>query len=125
MLKKLLSISFVLLLSSQISACAVAPPDGPVCTEVDISRGWCTMSISNEEFYIDDTHPWSPTGDPKDAMTWWDLRPTMVMLPYEMWVKVKVFIIDICAKTDQCTELKKSWERSVNGMDEQLDQKLP
>lgn len=125
MLKKPLLISFALSLSLQISGCAVAPPDGPVCTEIELTRGWCTNSISNTEFYIDDKHPWSPTGDPKDAMTWWELRPTMVMLPYQMWVKVKVFIIEICAKTNQCSSLSKSWDRSVNGMDQQLDQKLP
>lgn len=124
MLKLILSTSFALSLSL-LTSCAINPPDVPVCTEIEISRGWCTLSISNTEFYIDDKHPWSPDGNPKNAMTWWDLRPTMVMLPYQSWVAVKVFIIDICKKTNQCSGAVSNWERSVNGMDSQLDQKLP
>lgn len=125
MLKKTLSLSFAFLLSSLLSGCAIAPPDVPICTELDINRGWCTNTISGKEFYIDETHPWSPSGEKKDLMTWWELRPTFVMVPYPSWVELKAFIIKICKQSGKCSGAVANWERTVEGMDTHLDQKLP
>lgn len=122
---KKLKIFLVILLVQTCSACAIAVPNEPICTEIDIARGWCTYTISNKEFFIDETHPWSPTGDPKDAMTWWELRPTMVQVPYPTWVAIKTFIIKICKDSGKCSGAVSNWERTVGDMDSQLGQKRP
>ena len=107
------------LLSFYLFGCASAP-NVPVCTELSMTRGWCTNTISDEEFYIDDEHPHSFTGDPKDAKTWWELRPYMVLLPTPSWVEVKSYIIKRCKQDGNCQDGVGNWERKINQMDEKL-----
>lgn len=125
MRKKYLSIGFALWLSLQTSGCAHRVPDVPVCTEISVIKGFCVNSLSSKEFFIDDEHPYSATGDKADAMTWWELRPLMIMLPYLSWVEIKAFIIKICKDTNQCTGEIGNWERTVGVIDQQLEPKLP
>lgn len=124
MLKKLLLIGFVSSLSL-LTSCAIAPPDEPICIELDIARGWCTNTISGKEFFIDELHKYSPTGDKKDAKSWWELRPYMIHVPASTWVEIKTFIIKICKQTNACSGTAASWDRTVERVDETLDSKLP
>lgn len=84
-----------------------------------MTRGWCTNTISDEEFYVDDEHP-HDFGDGKKR-TWWDLRPYMVQVPYQSWVKLKVYIIQQCKKNGGCTENVGTWERKINEMDNKIN----
>lgn len=109
-----LLIVFALLLSSLIN-CALAPPDTPVCTELDMSRGWCTYTISGKEFFVDDENLF-------EGKTWWDMRPTMLQIPAQSWVEIKTFIIKTCKK-HKCSKEISSWERTVGTIDKQINLK--
>ena len=60
MRKMSLSVVSVLWLSLLIS-CA-STPDVPVCTEINPERGWCTNTISDVEFFIDEENPYTFPG---------------------------------------------------------------
>lgn len=82
-----------------------------------MEKGWCTNTISDVEFYIDEARP-HDFGDGKPK-TWWELRPYMVMLPFPSWAELKAYLIKQC-KRNNCDEYIKSWERRVNKMDDKV-----
>lgn len=106
------------LLSLFLSACAtVQVPDIPVCTEFDLDRGRCTMSVSDVDINIDEEHTYM-------GKTWWELRPSMVYLPYPAWVELKTFAIKMCKKNAAMCDAKvKSWDRKFNYIDENVKKK--
>lgn len=107
-----LSILFASLLSSLIS-CTTHAPNVPVCVELSLDRGWCTNTVTAEEFYVDEQHPYK-------GKTWWDMRPNTVRLPSESWKELKVFIISVCKEHNICSEIT-SWDRTVNAIDNKLN----
>jgi hypothetical protein len=111
----MLYLLFAALLSLLLS-CTTGAPDVPVCTELDMGRGWCTNSISDKEFYIDDKHPY-------EGKTWWELRPTFVMMPAASYVKFKAFIIKTCKQYGCNQKEVGSWDRRMNQMDQHLQEK--
>lgn len=115
MLKKSSLILFVLSLSSLIS-CATAPPDVPVCVEITMSRGYCVNTISSKEYYVDDSNK-------LDNETWWEARPSMLMMPASSWAKIKTYIITQCKRTGQCDKEITSWERTIKTVDQALESK--
>lgn len=96
-----------------------------MCIELEMTRGWCTKTVSGVEFYIDETHPYSFTGEKADLKTWWEMRPYMILIPWQTWAAIKKFIIDICKDSNQCSGTVQSWDRTVERVDTVLDQKLP
>lgn len=105
---------FVVSLNLILSSCALKPPDAVVCTRVDFNRGWCTHTISDKEFYIDDQHPY-------EGKTWWEWMPYMVYLPPPTWEKVKTFIIKTCQKNPkQCDQEISNWERKTYQIDKNI-----
>ncbi len=117
MLRKSLLMISALSLSLLISCASV--PDIPVCTEISLSRGWCTNTISDQEFFIDELRPHSFTGKKEDAKTWWELRPYMVYVPFPSWAELKAYIIKQCKRTN-CKEYVASWERKIQGLDDKI-----
>lgn len=115
MLKKSLLIPFVLW-SSLLANCATSPPDVPVCTEIHQARGWCTNTITDVEFFVDDTNK-------LEGKTWWELRPFMIQVPITSWVKIKAYIQKTCKKTKMCEEEIYAWERKMQDLDQQLEEK--
>lgn len=95
-----------LLLSSLISGCAT-PPDVPVCTEIHMTKGFCTHTISNKEEVI-------------EGEKWWEMRYKMLLVPPESWAKIKAFVIKVCKKTGQCDKEISSWERTIQTIDEKI-----
>ncbi len=116
--KMLLLIAFALLLALLLNSCALAPPDVPVCTEITMTKGWCTNTISDTEFYIDNERLFN-------GKSWWELRPTMIQVPVDSWVAMKAYIIKACKKYGNCDKDIAKWERKVEVIDKQLDQKAP
>ena len=45
--------------------------------------------------------------------TFWDAKPTMVLVPPSSWAKIKAYIIKMCEQTGKCTNL----ETSLNKID--------
>lgn len=109
---------FVLLLGLLISGCA-SVPDVPVCTEIHMSKGWCTNTVSDVEFFIYDKNPHSFSGNKKDAKTWWELRPFMVYMPFESYAEFKKYIIKQCKRTN-CDKYIKSWDRRILQMEKKV-----
>lgn len=88
------------------------PPDEPICTEVNPSKGFCVKIMSGEQFVISDSVPYK-------GKTWWEVRPSLVMMPVQTWAELKKWIIKICKNNSQCNQVA-HWERSVNVIDERL-----
>lgn len=91
-------------------------PDKPVCMEISMTRGFCTNTVSDKEFFIDEDHPYSFTGDAKDAKTWWQMRPFMLLVPADSWAAFKIYIIQECKRTN-CDQFVQSWDRKINDLD--------
>ena len=72
--------------------------------------------ISDEEFFIDDQHPHVFDED-EGAVTWWVIRPFMVLMPAQSWAKIKTYIIQQCKRNGGCTENVGTWERKINDLD--------
>lgn len=106
---------FLLIISSSLLiSCGTTVPDVPLCTEIDIDRGYCVNTISSTEFEVSDESPWN-------GKTWWDIRPYMIYMPIESWASIKSFIIEICARTKKCKGADvTSWERTINAIDQKI-----
>ncbi len=103
---------------SLLTSCA-GTPDVLVCTEINPVRGWCTKTVSDEETFVDDAHPYKFSKD-TPALTWWEMRPYMVLVPSPSWVELKSYIIKRCKQDGNCTEGVGNWERKIQDMDRKL-----
>lgn len=116
MLNSILSILLVLSSSYLISCASV--PDKPVCVEINPSRGWCTNTISDKEFWIDEKNTF-------EGKTWWELRPYMVLMPASTWQANKAYMIKMCKKTKSCEKNISTWERKFSSVEDKIDSKKP
>jgi len=96
-------------------SCA-AIPDVPLCVEINPTRGFCTNTISDKDFYIDESHPVQLLGDDKPK-TWWERRPFMVLVPVTSWKELKSYIIKQCKRTN-CDKYVQSWDRKINELEQ-------
>jgi hypothetical protein len=111
------ALSLSLLISLLATSCA-SVPDVMICTEITMTKGFCTRTISDEEVIIDDAHPYTFEEGGK-PMTWWELRVFMVLAPIPSWKEIKAYIIKTC-KRDNCNAMVKSWDRKIQGLDSHL-----
>lgn len=99
------------------TACAIKPPDTPVCFELSPTRGYCVNTISTQEFEVSDSKPFKdPTTG--EELTWWAMRPMMILLPVSSWVRIKAFILKVCHKY-KCDDIGQ-WETTVEKIDDAL-----
>ena len=84
MLRKI-SLSLSALSLNFLTSCATSPPDIPACIEITMSRGYCINTISAKEFEVNETTK-------LDGKSWWEARPSMIMLPASSWAKLKPVI---------------------------------
>lgn len=116
--KKILLILLGLSLSL-LTSCAHVP-DVPVCVEITLDKGWCTNTISDKEYFVDEDNKYTDP-DTKVSYTWWELRPQTVHLPASSWAAIKKYIIQNCKQNkSQCDEAITSWDRKVNSIDQRL-----
>ena len=85
----------------------------PICAEINLGKGYCVNTIKNEEYEISDEKPFK-------GKTWWELRPTMIMVPADSWKEIKSFIIRVCKMTGKCNTNITDWERTVKAIDEKI-----
>lgn len=104
--RSFLLISFVASLSFSCSSV----PDVPVCVELDVNRGWCTHTVSNTEYFVEDNKE-----NPLET-SWWELTPTMVHLPHSSWAKIKAYIQKECKRSNRCKGVS-GWEQKVKRLD--------
>lgn len=99
-------------MAASLTGCATKLPDIPICIEMSMSRGECVKVVSGEKITVDDTHK-------MNDKTWWESRPTNMIMPLESWMDLKKFIIEICHQNENmCDEKVGSWERSIDSIDE-------
>lgn len=91
-------------------------PDFPACVELGMGKGYCVKVISGEEFIVDEDHKFQ-------EKTFFEMRPSMIMIPPQSWVDIKTFIIKICKKTKKCQQEVSSWDRSIQNIDNKLVEK--
>jgi hypothetical protein len=104
-------------LSLVISCTSIREIDKPVCVELNLSKAFCTYTISNKDFFIDDENLY-------EGKTWFEMRPAMVLVPPETWASFKSYIIKTCKKhPKQCRGLVEGWDRTINVLDQQLEVK--
>lgn len=123
MLRKSLFVGLLLSLLGLLSSCQTMVPDINACTELDMDRGWCITTISGKGRYIDDQNPLI---DPitNKPMTWWQIRPVMVQIPYFDYIRLKKWIILECKKNPRmCDARVSSWQRSLENLDQVIIQK--
>lgn len=109
-----------LLPSLVISCASVKDIDKPICVEINISKAFCTYTISNKDFYVDDDNPYAfDPKKPDDKKTWFEMRPAMVLLPPTTWAAFKAYTIKQCKKYG-CDEMVEGWDRTTNVLDETL-----
>ena len=96
-----------------LASCAGAPPDVPVCVEINLSRGYCTKIMSGKSFDVDDDQKFS-------GQTWWEMRATMIQMPATTWRELKKWIIKSCKNNSQCDSKLANWERTVNTIDKSV-----
>jgi hypothetical protein len=75
----------------------------PLCKELGVDRAYCVWTIENKEQYVDDTNK-------LNGKTWWEIRPSVVMVPAESWAEIKAFVIKLCEKTQKCEGRQNKWE---------------
>lgn len=111
------SISLLLLLGFLASACtSLKVPDDPVLVEISPRKAFAVWTVTDKSQYVDDFNL-------LDGKTYWDLRPTLVLLPPKTWKDIKVFIIDSCKMLDTCQKDIAKWQKKIDSIDEQLNKK--
>lgn len=90
-------------------------PSVPICVEINPTKGFCTETINDKDYDIDEEHPVAFEGDAK-PMTWWERKPFMVLLPASSWASLKKYIIQSC-KRNNCDQYVKSWDRKIMELD--------
>lgn len=82
-----------------------------------MERGECIRVISGEKIRVDEDHK-------LNGKTWWESRPTNMIMPMESWVDLKKFIIKMCKlNKNMCDKEVSSWERSLQQVDQSLQEK--
>jgi hypothetical protein len=82
-----------------------------------MDEGFCTYTVSNKDVTIDEENLYTlPDGR---KVSWWEMRPYMIQVPWFSWVEIKTFIITMCQKHKQCGEVT-DWERTVHTVDDRI-----
>lgn len=102
LLKKSLSKLMIISLSLIAISCANVP-DVPVCKEIHPGKGWCSYTLTEGGFYVDDDRPYAFNPRESEKLyTWWEYRPMMMSLPPHSWGEFKKYIIKQCRITKKC-----------------------
>lgn len=108
--------SFILLmisLSLIVSSCA-SVPDVPICKEITPDKGYCTFTLKDESFYVDDERPYAfDPSKPDEKYTWWQMRPYMMQIPPHSWKEIKVYIIKQCKRSGDCRGNVGEWFKKL------------
>lgn len=115
-MRKTISKSFILLPLLSLS-CATKPPDSLLCVEMSMTRGECIKVISGQKIRIDEDNKYN-------GQTWWQMRPTNLVLPASSWAEQKKFFIKLCKKNqNMCDKEISQWDRSIENIDKSLVEK--
>lgn len=82
---------------SVLTSCA-GIPNGPACVELGPTRGWCAMTLTEQEFYVDETTPY-------DGKNWEQLKATSIIIPATYFAQLKAELLKYCKKAKNCPTL--------------------
>jgi hypothetical protein len=57
-------------------------------------------------------------------MTWWELRPTLLLVPSSSYAAMKAYIVKMCKKQN-CDSKVGAWERRVEKIDQRINERDP
>ena len=100
-----------------LSCSSIQKIDRPICVELNMAKGFCTTIISGKDQVVDETNL-------LDGKTWFEARNEMILVPIETWVALKTYIITECKRTKRCGSDIQTWERSIQGVDSKIEDKL-
>ena len=95
---------FLILLSSCASI-----PDVIGCRQQSVNSGFCTYTLTQKSFIVDDAHPYNNS-------TWLDMKINSVYLPAESWAKIKEYILKECKKNNNCSQNINNWDTKLNSI---------
>lgn len=95
-----------------LASCANVP-DVPICAEVNMSKGFCSYTVSGKKITVDDDNL-------LNGETWFDLRSHSLTMPVESWAAIKAWIIKMCKKY-KCDAEISSWDRTVETVDKAVN----
>lgn len=73
------------------------------CFELDPVQGWCTYTLSDDEFFIDDEHLYQ-------GKNWEQFNQSTLRLPPDSYAKLKAYILKMCKKNKGCARDMGKWE---------------
>jgi hypothetical protein len=82
---------------------------------MDITRGRCVHIISGKSFVIS-----GKKEELFEGKTWWDLTPTMILVPASSWAELKKYIIKNCKRTGKCDKEISNWENTIETIDKTI-----
>lgn len=85
-------------------------PDVPLCKEITPDKGFCSWTLSQGGFYVDESRPYAfDPKKPDKLWTWWEIRPVMIQIPPHSWAEIKKFIIKSCRNSKDCPDDVGEW----------------
>jgi hypothetical protein len=95
-------------------SCGTTPPDEPLCTQINIRKGYCVNTISSTEFEVSEAKKYK-------GKTWWQLKPHLIYMPASSWSAIKKFIVKACKRSNMCKGKDiTSWNRTVEKIDKKI-----
>lgn len=107
------SLSLLLLLTVSVSCSSLSAIDKPVCVELSMAKGYCTTMITGKDMIVDDDHLLY-------GKTWFEKRQEMILVPWETWESLKLYLITNCHKSRSCRNSIKTWDRTIQEIDKTI-----
>lgn len=107
------------ILLSTIASC-LSPPDVPMCVETEYDKeGWCTYTIKEEEFFVDNENNLYPIPDESGKKrTWKELKVGSLIMPAHSAAQYKEFVMKVCKKSKKCEKQIASWDRNKKKLED-------
>lgn len=90
----------LLILSGFLNSCASKTelPDVMVCAPEDFDEGICVYTLSDVVRHVNN-------GDMTyNGLTWHELLRRSLVIPVDSWSRIKIYILEQCAKDKKCSE---------------------
>jgi hypothetical protein len=113
--KKGLSSALKILLAFTLSSCgSIKQLDKPFCVEININKGFCTTPITGKDQFVDDNNL-------LEGLSWWEMRPTMILIPPSTYAAIKSFILKQCKSNPKlCDKEIPAWKKATKVIDDKL-----
>lgn len=80
-------------------------------------RGWCTMTISDDEFFVDGLDHLFKNKDGV-SQTWSEMEKSSIRMPPESTAAIKAFILKSCRQSRRCPKDLTTWTRKTSELEQ-------